>query len=138
MEYTKAEATTSHPGKENAHLTTAHLAQLAARLMDNKKARQVRILDIRKISPVTDYFVLCSGGSTNQVRAIADHVADTLGDLGIPLHHAEGYDNGRWVLLDYGDVVVHVFHAEDREFYDLDRLWGDAPEVEMAPMAVSQ
>lgn len=119
-------------------MTTAQMAQLAAKLMDDKKARQVRILDIRNISPVTDYFVLCSGGSTNQVRAIADHVEEALGGLGVPPGHAEGYRNGRWILLDYGDVVVHVFHEDDREYYDLDRLWGDAPEVQVVARAASQ
>lgn len=106
--------------------------------MDDKKARQVRILDIRNISPVTDYFVLCSASSTNQVRAIADHVEEGLDGLGVPQHHSEGYNNGRWVLLDYGDVVIHVFHEEEREFYDLERLWGDAPVVQVVPLAASQ
>ncbi len=138
MEYINIETPQSHQRKGNAHLTSAQMAQLAVRLMDDKKARQVRILDIRKISLVSDYFVLCSGGSTNQVRAIADHVEETLDELGVPLHHSEGYKNGRWVLLDYGDVVIHVFHEEDREFYDLERLWGDAPEVQVIPQAVSQ
>ncbi|KPU44158.1 ribosomal silencing factor RsfS [Oxobacter pfennigii] len=93
---------------------------------ENKKAKDIKVLDISSISPITDYFVLFSGSSTVQVRAIADEVEEKLTEKGYALLHKEGYNASRWILLDFGDVIVHVFHEEDREFYNLERLWADA------------
>lgn len=93
---------------------------------DSKKARDIKVLDIRDISPITDYFVICSGTSTIQVKAIADEVEEKLTEKGFYLYHKEGYNTARWILLDFGDVIVHVFHEEDRDFYNLERLWADA------------
>lgn len=116
--------------KENAGLVESdQKARLAALSADDKKAREVKILDIRSITTVADYFVICSGTSPTHVRAIADNVEEKLLECGYPLHHVEGYQNGRWVLLDFGDVVVHVMLEEERQFYNLERLWGDAREV---------
>jgi len=103
---------------------------MAALSADDKKGMEVRILDIRSISTMADYFVICSGTSTTHVRAIADNVEQTLSKQhGLVLHHMEGYQNGRWILLDFGDLVVHVMHEDERHFYNLERLWGDAREV---------
>ncbi|HLN60850.1 MAG TPA: ribosome silencing factor [Symbiobacteriaceae bacterium] len=104
---------------------------MAALSADEKKAKDVKILDIRSISTVADYFVICSGSSTTQTRAIADYVEEKLSGQGLKLHHMEGYENGRWILLDFVDLVVHVFQGEERDFYNLERLWGDAHEVAM-------
>jgi ribosome-associated protein len=93
---------------------------------ENKKAQDIKVLDIRDISPITDYFIICSGSSTVQVKAIADEVETKLVENGFYLYHKEGYNTGRWVLLDFGNAIVHVFHNEDREFYSLERLWADA------------
>lgn len=95
----------------------------------NKKAKDIRILDIRGISPIADYFVICSGGSSIQVRAIADEIEEKMGEQQLQPLHKEGYDSARWILLDYGNVIVHIFHQEDREFYDLERLWADAEAI---------
>lgn len=108
---------------------SAEMAQWAAFAADEKKAREVRILDIRGISGVTDYFVICSGTSSTHVRAIADHVEKHLSERGLKIDHVEGYRNGKWVLLDFGDLVIHVMQEEERAFYNLERLWGDAVEV---------
>lgn len=109
---------------------SAHMAHMAALSADDKKGQAVRILDIRSISTMADYFVICTGTSTTHVRAIADNVENTLSKQhGLLLHHMEGYQNGRWILLDFGDVVVHVMHEDERHFYNLERLWGDAREV---------
>lgn len=105
------------------------MASLAAVAAGDKKAKRVTILDLRPLSSVTDYFVVCSAGSAIQTRAIADHITEELGRRAVHVDHVEGYQNGRWILLDYGDVVVHVFHDEDRDFYNLERLWGDAEMV---------
>jgi ribosome-associated protein len=94
-----------------------------------KKAKDIRILNVNDISPITDYFVICSGNSTTQVRAIADEIEHKIIAQGIELHHKEGHQNARWILLDFGNVIAHVFYGEDREFYDLERLWADAISV---------
>lgn len=138
MEYNKIQELQTLKGKENANLTSAQLAQLVAQLLEDKKGREVRILDIRPISPVADYFVIASAGNAVQARAMADYVEKRLGELGVGRHHTEGYQSGRWILLDYGDVVIHLFHPEERDFYNLERLWGDALEVERPNVAVSQ
>jgi iojap-like ribosome-associated protein len=93
---------------------------------DNKKAIDIKVLDITDISPITDYFVICSGSSTIQVKAIAEEIEDKLLGKGYNLYHKEGYNTSRWILLDFGNVIVHVFHREEREFYNLERLWADA------------
>lgn len=113
----------------NGDLEALELAMLAARAAQDKKARDVMIMDMRNLTTVTDYFVLASGRTPLQVRAIAEHVEDEGGRRGVRVLHREGYERGRWILLDYGDVVVHVLCAEERKFYALERLWGDAPVV---------
>jgi len=115
---------------------SAELAQWAAIAAEEKKAREVRILDIRSISVVADYFVICSGTSGTHVRAIVDHVEEELEKKGFRPRHVEGYRNGRWVLLDFGDLVVHVMQEDERSFYNLERLWGDAVEVAVGTPAV--
>ncbi len=131
-EYGKVEEVEIVGEKGSARLVeSAQSARLAALSADEKKAKDVKILDIRSISTVADYFVICSGSSTTQVRAIADYVEEKLSGQGLKLHHMEGYENGRWILLDFVDLVVHVFQGEERDFYNLERLWGDAREVAM-------
>ncbi|NJD17927.1 MAG: ribosome silencing factor [Gemmatimonadetes bacterium] len=99
----------------------------AADLARELKARDVVGLDLRGISSATDYFLLASGRSDVQVRAIAEHVVDELRKEGVRPTHVEGLQGGRWVLVDYVDFVVHVFHPHARDFYQLESLWGDAP-----------
>lgn len=92
-----------------------------------RKGVDVLAMDLRGISSATDFFLLVSGNSDIQVRAIAEHVLDELRKVGIRPNHIEGLDSGRWVLLDFVDWVMHVFHPSARDFYQLERLWGDAP-----------
>jgi ribosome-associated protein len=96
-------------------------------LILSKKGFDVKILELKEISSVADYFVICSADSNIQVKAIADEVDDKLRDIGIKCHFKEGYSTLNWVILDYFDVVVHVFKKDAREFYNLEKLWGDAP-----------
>lgn len=107
-------------------------ARLAALVAEDKKAREVVVLEVRDLTQITDYFVVCSGQSMLQVRAIADAIIERMEGIGHPLRHIEGYEGGRWVLLDYGDVVVHIFLAEERDYYDIERLWSDAPRLQHA------
>lgn len=103
---------------------------VAAEAAASRKALQLVAIDIRKIASFADFFLVCSGTSTRQVQAIADEVMEKLkGELGRRPLHTEGYEAGTWVLLDYGDLIVHVFTEDAREFYQLERLWRDADRV---------
>ena len=104
-------------------------AQRAARAALDKKAADLSILDVRTVSSVTDYFLVCSGKSTTHVRTITDAIRQELKADGVRPLHAEGRPESGWVLLDYGDVLVHVFLEDTRAYYALERLWGDAPGV---------
>ena len=105
------------------------LAQRLASLCLDAKAQDVVVLDLKGVSDVTDCFVIASGTSDTHVRGIANHVLEEADKEGQDPHHVEGLPQGRWVLLDYVDVVVHLFHPRLREFYQLERLWGDAEVV---------
>jgi ribosome-associated protein len=108
---------------------TAARVREAVASAEDRKAIDLKVLHLSEVSDFTDYFLICSGASERQVQAIADGVQEKLrGDKVRPLH-VEGYSRGQWVLLDYGDLVVHVFLEEPRRFYALERLWGDAPDV---------
>jgi ribosome-associated protein len=113
-------------------VTPRTLAKKLAQLTLTKKASDVVIMDLRKITDMTDFFVVCSADSDTQVKAIADAVADGAEKLNSPPWHQEGLTQRQWVLLDFVDVVVHVFHHEARRFYALEKLWGDAVIEEVA------
>ncbi len=106
-----------------------NLAKKIARLSLEKKAENVLVMYLRPLTSMTDYFVICTGATNTHVKAISDHIIQSLKKEKIRPLHVEGYTNQEWVLVDYIDVVVHVFQPEKREFYSLERLWGDA-EVE--------
>ena len=105
--------------------------EAAVQAAQEKKAEDTVVLDLRPAADFTDYFVLLSGTNQRQLVAIADAVRDTLRGKGYRPTHVEGYPRHEWILLDYGDFVVHVFTPATRSFYDLERLWGDAPRVEL-------
>ena len=108
-------------------LTAREIALTAGKIALSKKASEVKVLDLRELTSVTDYFVLCSGELDVHVKAISDAIVEGLRKKKLRVWHVEGYDARRWVLLDYVDIVVHVFDSEARQFYGLERLWGDAP-----------
>lgn len=99
----------------------------AAELLFDRKAVDVTVLDLRKVTTTTDYFVIATGHSDTHVSAIGDHLVDEMKKEGVRPSGVEGMRGGRWVLVDYVDFVVHIFHPAAREFYQLERLWGDAP-----------
>jgi ribosome-associated protein len=105
------------------------LAQRAAQIALDTKAQDVVLLDLRGITDMTDFFIIASGTSDTHARAIGEHVMTGMKKEGSPAHHVEGLERGRWVLLDFVDFVVHVFHPTLRNFYQLERLWADAVEV---------
>jgi ribosome-associated protein len=98
-------------------------------LIFNKKGYDVKILDLRTLTTITDYFIICTGDSDTQVKAIADEVDKQMRAEGVRSWHTEGYRSLNWVLIDFVDIVVHVFKKESREYYNLEKLWGDAPSV---------
>lgn len=113
-------------------MTPKEMALLLAQAMDSKKGKDIRVLETDGLTTLADYFVLCSGSSAPQLKALADAGEKAMKDHGILPHHVEGHRGGTWILQDYGDVVVHVFDKEARAFYDLDRLWADAKTVDLS------
>jgi ribosome-associated protein len=107
----------------------AELAVEAANAASDKKAKDILVLDIRDLTPMADYFVICSATSGTQVEAVARSVRERMSELGAHCKGVEGVAEARWVLMDFGDIVVHIFRPEEREFYHLERLWGDAEQV---------
>ena len=118
--------------------TAVAVAQRAAALCLDMKANDVVVLDLRKVTDMTDCFVIASGTSDTHVRSVGEHVIAELKKEGIQVHHVEGLEQGRWVLLDYVDFVVHLFHPTLRSFYQLERLWSDAEAIEISPEGALQ
>jgi ribosome-associated protein len=107
--------------------------ELAIRAAEDKKAVDMAVLDLRKAAGFTDYFVICSGTNPRQIRAIADAITEALAGEGAKPAHVEGYERSEWILLDYFDFIVHIFAPETRQFYGLERLWGNAERIEVGP-----
>lgn len=114
-------------------LSTDEKAALTSRVAVDKKATDVVVLDMREVSSITDYFLICGGGSVRQVQAIADAIEEELTQAGSASLGTEGYREGHWILMDYGDLIVHIFSQDTREYYDLERLWANAPKVDVSP-----
>ena len=111
--------------------TEKMMAQIACKAIDDKKWHDIKIIDIHNVSVIADYFVIASGTNSNQVQAIVDNVEEQLGRAGFEAKQIEGNRNSSWILMDYGDVIVHVFDEENRLFYDLERIWRDGKVLEM-------
>mgnify|MGYP002660873391 CR=1 FL=1 len=111
--------------------TEKMMAQIACKAIDDKKGQDIKIIDIHNVSVIADYFVIASGTNSNQVQAIVDNVEEQLGRAGFEAKQIEGNRNSSWILMDYGDVIVHVFDEENRLFYDLERIWRDGKDLEM-------
>lgn len=122
--------------KEHQEKSGRELAQLCARVALDHKAEDLLILDVRGLASFTDYFVIMTGRSTRHVQGLAENIENELRAKRISSKHCEGLQEGHWVLLDFNDVVVHIFYRETRQFYDLDSLWHDAPKIEVETPAV--
>jgi ribosome-associated protein len=99
----------------------------AVKAADDKRAEEIVVLNMKGISLVADYFIICHGNSDKQVQAIAREMKEKVGEDGYQIKRMEGFDEARWILVDLGDVVAHIFHKDERSYYNLERLWGDAP-----------
>ena len=113
-------------------MTSLELAKEAAKILDSKKGIDIQAIGVREGTTLADYFVIAAGGSGTQVKALADEVEFQLKQLGISPNHIEGHRSNTWILLDYGNVVVHVFLKETRDFYDLERLWQDGEQIDLS------
>lgn len=107
------------------------MVKLAVSALEDKKGEDIRIIDIREVSVLADYFIIASGSNGNQVQAMIDNVEEVLGKAGFPCKQIEGYQSANWILMDYQDIIVHVFCKEDRLFYDLERIWRDGKVIEL-------
>jgi ribosome-associated protein len=116
-------------GTEAGKDRSAELARLAIAALEDKKAEDVRVIDIGDVSVLADYFIIASGNNRIQVQAMADEVEERLGRAGAIPKQIEGYQAGNWVLLDFGDVIIHIFDAQNRLFYDLERIWKDGTQI---------
>jgi ribosome-associated protein len=112
-------------------MTSLETAKMAVKALDSKKALNIKVIKIQDISAIADYFVIATGTSSTHVKALADEVEAQLDEAGISVSHVEGYRSNSWILLDYVDVVVHVFSDEAREYYDLERLWQDGEIIDI-------
>ena len=112
-------------------MTEPTLLEIAYKAADDKRAEDIIVLNMKGVSLIADYFVICHANSDRQVQSIAREMADQAGQAGYHVKRLEGFDAARWVLVDMGDVVAHVFHKDERQFYNLERLWGDAPIIEV-------
>lgn len=108
---------------------STEIANRAVELLKDKKAKDIRLLDIHEISTLSDYFIITTGTSTTQVQAMADELEEKMKLDGYKLYHKEGFRGGRWILMDFNYVVIHLFHSEERDFYNLERIWVDAKEI---------
>ena len=111
-------------------MESREMAKLAIRALEDKKGEEIKVIDISKVSVLADYFIIASGSNRSQVQALSDNVAEVLGRAGVDAKQVEGYETANWILLDFNDVIVHVFDQENRLFYDLERIWRDGKVVE--------
>lgn len=116
----------------NEDATSAEKAEFIVKVLDAKKARDIRLLHVSNLTVITDYFIICSGGSSTQVKALSDEVEYRLSLSGKPVEHIDGHSSGEWTVLDTGDVIVHIFNREAREFYRLEKLWSGAEEIDIS------
>lgn len=117
-------------------LTSLEIAELAVKTLDGKKAKDIKLLETRDITVLADYFILCTAGSTTQIKTLADEIDKVLREQGEPARRTEGYRGGGWVLVDFGVVIVHIFLKDIREFYALERLWRDARELDISKWVI--
>lgn len=107
------------------------MARRAIHALEDKKAEDIRVIDISEVSVIADYFIIASGSNRNQVQTLCDNVQETLGRAGYPERQTEGYQTANWILLDFGDLIVHIFDRENRRLYDLERIWRDGRQMEI-------
>lgn len=119
-------------------MNSKEIAKLAITALEDKKAEDIKIIDISEVSVIADYFIIANGTNRSQIQTLSDNVEEKLGKAGVHLRQVEGYDNANWVLLDFQDVIIHVFDKENRLFYDLERIWRDGKLIEADDLLKSE
>ena len=112
-------------------MNTAELCKIAVEALEDRKAEDVKVIDIREISPIADYFIIANGTNQNQIQAMRDAADEALYKADLTVKQVEGNQNSTWILMDYGDIIIHIFSKEDRLFYDLERVWRDGKEIDV-------
>jgi len=115
-------------------MTSKDIVKKAVQILDSKKAEDIVVLDIQKLTSLGDYFVIASSNNTTLVQTLAEEVEEKLSEAGVEPRKVEGATSAMWILMDYNDVVIHIFYNQTREFYCLERLWGDAPKLDVAEL----
>lgn len=115
-------------------MTSKEIAKIAYNAIDDKKGIDISVIDISEISILADYFIIAGGSNINQIKAIADNVMEELGKAGLHAKNVEGYSNANWILMDYNDVIIHIFNQDDRLFYDLERIWRDGKDIKVSDL----
>lgn len=118
----------------NSNMTPNEYCKVAVAALEDRKAEDVKVIDIREISPIADFFIIANGTNQNQIQAMRDACDEALYKAGLKVKQVEGNSNSTWILMDYGDIIVHIFSKEDRLFYDLERIWRDGKEVDVAEL----
>lgn len=111
-------------------METKKIALMAVNALEDKKAEDIRIIDISRISTIADYFIIADGSNKSQIQAMADNVSEVLGRAGVTVRQIEGYQTANWILMDFQDIIIHIFDRENRLFYDLERIWRDGVLIE--------
>jgi ribosome-associated protein len=106
------------------------MAKIAIEALEDKKAQDIKVIDISEVSVIADYFIIAGGSNRSQIQALSDNVDEKLGRAGFPCKQIEGYDSANWILQDFGDVIVHIFDSENRLLYDLERIWRDGKQID--------
>jgi ribosome-associated protein len=114
----------------NSKERSGEFARIAIAALEEKKASEIRVIDISEVSVLADYFIIANGSNRPQMQAMSDEVSEKMEKAGAVLKQVEGYDNASWILLDFGDVIVHIFGEQDRLLYDLERIWRDGKQVD--------
>lgn len=112
-------------------MNSNEIAKLAIEALEDKKAEDIKVIDISEVSVIADYFIIANGTNRNQIQTLSDNVEEKLGKAGVELKQMEGYDSANWVLLDFRDVIIHIFDKDNRLFYDLERIWRDGKMIEV-------
>ena len=115
-------------------MTSNELTKLAVAALEDKKAEVVTVIDIREVSPVADFFIIANGTNQNQLQAMRDAVDEELYKAGVKAQQVEGNQSSTWILMDYNDIIVHIFSKEDRLFYDLERIWTDGKKIDVSEL----
>lgn len=118
----------------NQEITSLTMVKAVIEALEDKKGEDISVIDITEISTLADYFIMVSGSNRNQVQALCDNVEEKLGRMGIDKKQCEGYESGNWILLDYHDIVIHIFDKENRLFYDLERIWRDGKQMDITQL----